>query len=52
MLERYRQEQAVRQRALANSGAHRQSLDQPTPAGEVAQIVASHLILPLPASQV
>jgi hypothetical protein len=43
VLERYRQEQAVRQRALANSAARSQSVDQPTPAGEVAQIVASHL---------
>ena len=43
VLERYRQEQATRQRALASSGSRSQSLDQPTPAGEVAQIVASHL---------
>ena len=43
VLERYRQEQATRQRALAGSASRSQSLDQPTPAGEVAQIVASHL---------
>jgi hypothetical protein len=41
VLERYRSEQAARQRALPSSTARSQSLDRPTPSSEVAQIAGA-----------
>jgi hypothetical protein len=44
VLDRYRQEQAARQRAAASAAPRNQSLEQqPSPAGEIAQIVASNI---------
>src|SRR5215469_8465846 len=41
VLERYRSDQAARQRALASSASRSQSLDRPSPSGEVAQIAGA-----------
>ena len=43
VLDRYRQDQAARQRALARSASRSQSPGQPSPAAEVAQVIASNL---------
>jgi hypothetical protein len=43
VLDRYHQDQAARQRALARSASRGQSPGQPSPAAEVAQVIASNL---------